>query len=329
MYRFRRRPRPVRLVLEPLEPRDVPGFLAPVSYVVGKTPYDVATADVNGDGRLDVVVVDYGDTNVAVLIGNGDGTLQSPVYYATGKQPLGVAVGDLNGDGKPDIVTGNSYYPVSVLLNNGDGTFGPEHGYGGQPGGSHRAAIGDVDGDHVPDVVVSDWNDNGVYVYHGNGDGSLADPKVYNMPFWYSWNVHIADLDGDGVGDITADQPNTLTVIYSSGAVVTYASGGGSLSHAVGDVNRDGWPDVIVGQAFGRAPVRVMFNRGDGTLLPPVEVHMGPGFYPLVADFNRDRKPDIAAQFSASMVSVVLGNGDGTFKPPSTYAATQGDAQVA
>src|SRR5262249_34073137 len=162
-------------------------------------------------------------------------------------------------------------------------------------------------------VAVGGWNDAHVYVFHGNGDGTLAGPKIYTMPNWYSLTVNIADLDGDGVGDITADQSNALTVIYSSGVVVSYGLGGIG-THTIGDVNRDGWPDVIVGEpSIYSHTVGVMFNRGDGTLTPPVGVTMGRGpFLPVVADFNRDRKPDIAAS-TGDKVAVALGNGDGTF----------------
>jgi hypothetical protein len=312
MVKFGRRQRPVRLLLEPLEPRDVPGFLAPVSYAVGYGPEDVATADVNGDGKLDVVVADSGDNNVAVLLGNGDGRLQPPAFYAAGIEPYGVAVGDLNGDGRPDIVAAN-YYPsphvLSVLLNNGNGTFGPPQSYGSANRG-YKAAIGDVDGDHVPDVAVDSFDYGYVWVFHGNGDGTLAPtPKTYGMPWWFSLSIHIADLNGDGVGDVVCDQYDWVTVIYSGGGLVSYSTPG-NMTSTVADVNRDGWPDVVAARGLGGGTtVGVLLNRGDGVLQPPVEYDTGDGLpgNPVVADFNRDRKPDIAASiFSTGNVGVIL-----------------------
>jgi hypothetical protein len=326
MFRLGRRPRPVRLTLEPLEPRDVPGFLAPVSYAVGNNPQDVATADVNGDGRLDVIVAVQGDNNVAVLLGNGDGTLQRPALYPAGTAPYGVAVADLNGDGRLDIVVANYWpapYLVSVLLGNGNGTFGPPHSYGGANHGS-KVAIGDVDGDHVPDVAVDSYDYGYVWVFHGNGDGTLgATPQTYGMPWWFSLSIHIADLDGDGVGDVVCDQYNYVTVIYSGGAAASYPSPG-HMTSAVADVNRDGRPDVIHAEGFGGSTVGVLLNRGDGVLLPPAEYDMRGGIpgHPVVADFNGDRKPDIAASFyGAGNVGIILGKGDGTFQTTSTYPA--------
>jgi hypothetical protein len=322
MYRLGSKPRPVRLTLEPLEPRDLPSFLPPVSYLVGDNAEDVALADVNNDGRLDVVVAVEKANAVAVLLGKGDGTLRPAVLYPSSPLPYGVAVADLNGDGWPDIVTADYSYPVSVLLNNGNGSFGPAKAYGPAAGG-YKVAVGDVNGDHNPDVAVADWKDTSLWVFQGNGDGTLRPPKAYAMPD-YSYGVRIADLDGDGVGDITVDQYKTLTVVYSAGAVVHYATDGGTGTHAVGDVNRDGRPDVVVGHLDGGSiGVAEMLNRGDGTLLPPRAVNLlGSAVSPVVDDFNRDRKPDVAALRGAiGQVGVALGTGDGRFQPPSAYPA--------
>src|SRR5262249_23040690 len=172
---------------------------------------------------------------------------------------------DTNSGGMPDAVPANHVAgpAVSVLLNNGNGTFGPPQGY--QVGFyAYKVAVGDVDGDHVPDVAVDSLAYEDVWVAHGNGDGTLAsDPKWYTMPYWYSLGIHIADLDGDGVGDITCDQPDYyLTVIYSGGAVLSYPKQSSFGFQTVGDVNGDGWPDVIVGEKTNS--VGVMLNRGDG-----------------------------------------------------------------
>jgi len=99
-------------------------FLPRVPYTVGTNPAEDRLVDLNGDGKLDLVVENSGSNTVSVLLGNGDGTFKPAVNYATGTTPWSMAVGDVNGDGKPDIVTGNSgASTASVLLNKGDGTF--------------------------------------------------------------------------------------------------------------------------------------------------------------------------------------------------------------
>src|SRR5262249_25961319 len=118
--------------LQTLEARNVPGFLAPVYYPGGGNPFDIAVADLNGDGRMDVASAGGSSNKVAVFLGNGDGTLQAAVTYATGATPYGVRAADFNGDGNPDLVTANfSDGSVSLLLNNGNGTFQAAHNYGG------------------------------------------------------------------------------------------------------------------------------------------------------------------------------------------------------
>jgi len=101
-----------------------PSFAAPQSYDVGPNPFSVAIGDFNRDGNLDLAVANWGNSNngnVAVLLGNGDGTFGSAVSYLTGTTLFCVTVGEFNGDGKPDLAVSGA--GVWVLLGNGDGTF--------------------------------------------------------------------------------------------------------------------------------------------------------------------------------------------------------------
>src|SRR5260370_20006342 len=102
-------------------------FQPHVDYPVGIGPYSVAVGDLNGDGKLDLVVANYPSVfTVSVLLGNGDGTFKPQVTYPVGRQPISVAVADLNGDGKLDLAVADFTDGfVSVLLGNGDGTFQP------------------------------------------------------------------------------------------------------------------------------------------------------------------------------------------------------------
>src|SRR5262249_2075457 len=91
---------------------------------VGSRPFSVATADFDGDGKLDLAVANNGSHNGSILLEQGDGTFKTAVNYSAGAAPRSVAVGDFNRDGKPDLAVANTdSNDVSVLLGKGDGTF--------------------------------------------------------------------------------------------------------------------------------------------------------------------------------------------------------------
>jgi FG-GAP-like repeat/FG-GAP repeat len=162
----------------------------------GYYAYSVAVADVNGDGKSDLVVANWcgsgtgggctGIASLGVLLGNGDGTFQSAVTYSSGGYyALSVAVADLNGDGKADLVVTNDCQSdigqckadgtVGVLLGNGDGTFQTVVNYDSGGYFTHSVAVADINGDGKPDLVVA--NTGSVQVrasrdFQGNGDGA-------------------------------------------------------------------------------------------------------------------------------------------------------------
>jgi hypothetical protein len=116
----------------------------------------VAVADLNGDGKLDVVVVNSRNNTVGTFLNKGDGTFGGQHAYGGGA-PVAVALGDLNGDARPDIVVANySLFSVGVLMNKGDGTFDDQVTFSTGDGSFPAAVgIGDLNGDHRPDIVVA------------------------------------------------------------------------------------------------------------------------------------------------------------------------------
>ncbi len=129
------------------------------SIPAGSLTNDVQTADLNGDGKLDLVVADYGSGHVDVLLGNGNGTFQPARTYPTLTAPSGILISDFNGDGKLDVVAADyengSQGAVSVFFGNGDGTLQAAQNTTTGPG-AFKLAAGDFNGDGLVDLAVAD-----------------------------------------------------------------------------------------------------------------------------------------------------------------------------
>jgi hypothetical protein len=262
-------------------------FGAPETYDTGSAPTGVALADFNQDGHLDVVVTNRADNNVGVFLGNGDGTFQSQQTFAVGRQPFSVAAVDVTGDGIPDIITANaSDSTVSLLVGNGDGTFQPQSPFalGKRP---YSVVVADVSGDGKPDTITANYNNGTVSVRLGNGNGSFQAPQTFD------------------VGD-----PNHL---------------GRPLALTLADLNNDGRADLVVANSADNT-VSVLLGNGDGTFQTKTQEIYNVGQRPdavAVADVNGDGIPDIVvANYSDGTVTVLLGNGDGTFQDSPGYLAT-------
>jgi len=133
-------------------------FHTAVNYTAGLAPRSVAVGDLNGDGKPDMAVANWGFPNVgsvSLLLGRGDGTFQDAVNYRSGDRTYSVAVADFNGDGKLDLVAGHNN-GVAILLGNGDGTLQPPVNYGA--GAIWSVAVGDLNGDSRPDLIVAGFS---------------------------------------------------------------------------------------------------------------------------------------------------------------------------
>jgi len=309
-------------------------FQAAVNYAVGAAPSSIAVGDFSGDGKLDLVVL-AGPVGMSVLLGNGDGTFQVPLNTPLYNEvPTSLAVGDFNGDGKLDLaVTDEEYDSVRVLLGNGDGTFQVAGSY---PIGSMpmSVAVGDFNGNGKLDLAVAAcaFAASGcVSVLLGSGDGTFK-PAV-SIPLQANfWAASFAegDFNGDGKPDLAVGNADMsdIAVLLGNGdgtfqAPQYYPTANLPASVTVGDFNGDGKLDLA---AAAQNYVSVLLGNGDGTFQPAVNYAVGPGNEidggaVTVGDFNGDGKLDlVAANRDSNNVSVLLGNGDGTFQGEVSYS---------
>ncbi len=223
---------------------------------VGGAPVALATADLNGDGYLDLVVVNYKTNNVSVLLGNGDGTFKTHVEYATGNGPMGVAIGDLNGDGKLDLVVANSTdNTVSVLLGNGDGTFQTAVPYA-TANTPTCVVLGNFTTSDTLDVAVA-TSGKLLSVLLGNGNGTLQNAVNYSIGAG-AVALAAADMTSSGkLSLITANETdNTTSVLVGNGngtfkSQSVFPTNGAPVGLAIGDFNQNGKLDIAAADNTG------------------------------------------------------------------------------
>ena len=304
-------------------------FQPAVEYAVGQEPDALVAGDFNGDGKLDLAVANWnplGDGNVSVLLGNGDGTFQAAQQYAVGGYPSSIVAGDFNGDGKLDLAVadegnelGGAADPggVSVLLDNGDGTFEPAVYYAVGPD-PNAIVAGDFTSDGRTDLAVSD--SDGVQILLGNGDGTFQPASTVAAG---TRGVLVAgDFNGDGHTDLAvAPNYSGVSVLLGNGdgtfqPQVTYSGGG--YPFLEGDFNGDGRPDLAA--VNGAGAVSVLLGNGDGTFVDAGQFATTPHATPLVADVNGDGTDDVLVINSAGDILYRLGipGHPGTFEPPVT-----------
>jgi hypothetical protein len=323
----------------------------------GLYPESVAVADVNGDGKPDLVVANSCGPGgcypapgvVGVLLGNGDGTFQTAVSYSAGGTAYKVVIVDVNGDGKPDLVMANGRSnTIAVLLGNGDGTFKAAVTY--DSGGSDplSVAVADVNGDGKLDLVVANVcvssqncsTNSVVGVLLGNGDGTFQAAVNYGSGGCEPTSVAVADVNGDGRPDLLVgnsgngnsgcNTTDTVGVLLGNGdgtlqtAVVYDVGGGGSVSLAVSDVNADGKLDLLASSESAcsncsNGAVEVLLGNGDGTFQKAISYASGGSLTESleVADVNGDGKPDLVVANLGTNTVAVLIN---TSLPATTTA---------
>ncbi len=295
------------------------GGLGPPSgpFPAGPSPNLAIAADVNGDGRLDLVVSNFGPGGpVHILLGDGAGAFAAAPTLLSGDRPQGVAAGDFDADGILDLAVAHEQATFSEA-----GSISMHRGLGGGvfdsglvvPLGQRPYALvaADLDRDGDIDLASPDfgWAANDPSVLHllmGNGDGTFSVPPV--LPAGMApWDIDVADLDRDGLGDLVVANYNSADVSVfraspdgSFAPHESYAAGGPPRTLAIGHFNDDRRPDVAL-SLFAGAPERegitVLLNESAATPCTP----------PLDPETCPQEVTDLRITFTS-----VLGRGAGT-----------------
>jgi hypothetical protein len=304
-------------------------FQLAVGYPVGAGPNSLAVADLNKDGKQDLLVTNTGVTaaagdHVDVLLGKGDGTFQPFSAYGVATSPVSLTVADFDGDGVPDVATANgevgNNFAVSadatVLHGNGDGSFESAPRYAVDPGSasvSQFVTAGDLNGDCLPDLVVNNPRPQGsnwvvrLSVLFGNADGSFQPPVDYSVSSTSgepgAETIVIADFDSDHKMDLAVVTPVGLWTFKGNGDGTFQASvpeGNITQGMVAADFNADGRTDLA-------STGQVLLANGDGTFHLVAEPAIT-SQAPTVGHFDAGSSADLV-----SGNTLLLGNGDGTF----------------
>jgi hypothetical protein len=324
---------------------------------VGSAPTSIAAGDFNGDGKLDLAVVNTGDNTVSILLGNGDGTFSfsgsykvnrnpfpTPCTSGCGSVPIAIAVGDFNNDGKQDLaitnipindgcnivaVFGDVCSSVAILLGKGDGTFNDSNQTDTKGHLPTSVAVGDFNGDGNQDLAITNLNSSNVEILLGDGKGNFNTAK--NAPIAVGTeptSVAVGDFNGDGKLDLAVANADdgTISILLGNGdgtfgGVTNFGVGIRPISIAVADFNGDGKSDIAVAN-YSSSTVSVLL--GDGTGSFPSVSSFPAGRHPAfiaIGDFDRDGHNDlIVANRTGNLVSILLGHGDGTFAASKNFA---------
>ncbi len=318
------------------------GFLPAVSLPAGGGTFSLASTDINNDTKPDILTLDRNSMQVTVHLNDGNGNFPVPVTYSSSNGlPGALDAADIDADGDLDLISSASSIAaigvtVTVSKNNGNGTFSPAVEYSIGDGGI-RAKFRDLNGDNFPDILFATAISSPPYNFHtaiNNGNGTFGARQTWpaNSCGWS--DIDAVDMDNDGDRDVIITEWLGCPSVPLAGRRIYISENNGNGTFnlpliklvnphpaclATGDFNEDGNTDLVTGQAFS---VDLHLGTGTGDILAPVSFATEQYPYALVVrDFNNDGHADIATctEFTYEGMSVLLGNGNGTFQPAQNY----------
>lgn len=329
-----------------------PGFISAASsnlfpestVATGQDPVTVVSGDFTSNGNVDLAVVNHSSNTVSLLLGNGDGTFTSGATLATGNGPIAAVTADFNNDGIPDLaVLNQTDNTVSIFLGNGDGTFTLK---GTFTTGKNPVALVTTEFTSSGnfDLAAVNQGDNTVSILLGNGDGTFQ-PQTTIATGTTPSAIAASDFNNDGKIDlaVTNQAANTISVFLGNGdgtftSSATLTTGHSPVALCAGQFNLNNSTNIDLAVVNQQDNTLLMFlGNGDGTFAQGqtslLSNASASGNKPVAItsnDFNVDGLPDLAvSDQQADTVSVLIGNGDGTFATPLVLPAGSGAAGLA
>ncbi|MCW3085734.1 MAG: cell surface receptor domain protein [Bacteroidetes bacterium] len=302
-------------------------FAPKVDFVPGSHPVGIATGDIDGDGKLDMVVTNAYDNSISVFLNTstaGSISFAAKVDFTVGDYPYGLALGDLDGDGKLDVAVANgSSIDMSVLRNTstiGAVSFAAKTDYPavGEP---YAVAIGDLDADGKPDIALANFSTPGYVSVFKNTSvtGTIAlNAKIDFSTGGNPKSVAIYDIDRDGKPDLTLanynSSSNSISILRNTSptgsiafaAKVDFTTGANPYAIAVGDLDGDSKPDIAVPNNSDNTFSIFRNTSTVGTISMAARVNYTTGSSPVtvvIDDLDGNGKLDVAVsnQFSNSV----------------------------